>query len=65
MGKFDRNRRGPAPGTRKRDFDVYIDNADDAGFAISRSDIRSKYDRTLDPINGPPSQSSVVQQIVL
>ena len=65
MGQTNRNRRGPAPGTKKRDFDVYVDNADDAGFEIPRSDIRSKHDRVLDPINGPALQSSVIQQVVL
>jgi len=65
MGQSGRNRRGPAPGTKKRDFNVYTNDADNTGFPIARSDIRSKHDRVLNPINGLLLQLSVVQQVVL
>ena len=63
MAQPSRSGHGTSFWHQKRGFDVYVDDADDTGFAISRSDIHLMNDSMLDPISSPASQVSVVQQI--
>ncbi|KAJ9662192.1 hypothetical protein H2198_001543 [Neophaeococcomyces mojaviensis] len=64
-GRKQPNRRGPQPGNRKRDFDIYQEDTDTAGFPIARTDLYPKGTRYLDAVNGSVQAASVLQQIVL